>query len=236
MLVFLFFKNQLLFSTNKISYSSFINLSFFMSFLSNLNWRYAAKSFDPTKKVSSEDLSKVLEAIRMTPTSFGLQPYHFYVIENQDIKDRIQGAAWGQLQISTSSHLIVLCARTDLRTNQEEYFHGMSGGSPEVRAKLKGFEDMLHGFIHSTLENGGALNWAAKQTYIALGFAHAALAELEIDSCPMEGFDPSQVAEILSLPQHLTPTLLLPMGYRAQGEIPRPKFRFSQDQLFTSIK
>ncbi len=207
-----------------------------MSFLSNLNWRYATKSFDPSKKVSSENLSKVLEAIRMTPTSFGLQPYHFYVVENQDIKDRIQAAAWGQLQISTSSHLIVLCARTDLVENKEEYFQLMSGGSQEIREKLKGFEDMLTGFIHNTLESGNALSWTARQTYIALGFAHAALAELEIDSCPMEGFDPSQVSDILSLPPHLTPTLLLPIGYRAEGEQPRPKVRFSQDQLFTHIQ
>ncbi len=207
-----------------------------MSFLSNLNWRYAAKSFDPTKKVSSEDLSKVLEAIRMTPTSFGLQPYHFYVIENQDIKDRIQAASWNQPQVGTSSHLIVFCARTDLVENKEEYFQLMSGGSQEIREKLKGFEDMLKGFIHNTLESGNALSWTARQTYIALGFAHAALAELEIDSCPMEGFDPTQVSDILSLPAHLTPTLLLPIGYRAEAEISRQKFRFSQDQLFTSIK
>lgn len=207
-----------------------------MSFLSNLNWRYATKSFDPSKKVSSEGLSKVLEAIRMTPTSFGLQPYHFYVVENQDIKDRIQAASWNQPQVGTSSHLLVFCARTDLVENKEEYFQVMSGGSSEIREKLKGFEDMLTGFIHNTLESGNTLSWSARQTYIALGFAHAALAELEIDSCPMEGFDPSQVSNILSLPAHLTPTLLLPIGYRAESEIPRPKVRFSQDQLFTHIQ
>ncbi len=108
-----------------------------MSFLTNLSWRYAAKKFDPTKKVSDTDLDTILEAIRMTPTSFGLQPYHFYVITNQEIKDKIQAAAWNQSQIGTSSHLIVFAARTDLEQNTEEFFTLLSQGNPEIRANLK---------------------------------------------------------------------------------------------------
>ena len=118
-----------------------------MSFLTNLSWRYATKKFDTTKKVSQEDLDMILEAIRMTPTSFGLQPYHFYVVSNQDIKDKIQAAAWNQLQVGTASHLLVFAARTDLMQTKEEYFTLMSGGNPEVRASLQGFENMMNGFI-----------------------------------------------------------------------------------------
>lgn len=114
-----------------------------MSFLANLEWRYAAKKFDTSKKVSDTDLEKILEAIRMTPTSFGMQPYHFYIITNQEKKDAIQGAAWNQSQVGTSSHLIVMCARNDLMAVKDEYFDTMSGGSAEVRTNLKGYEDMV---------------------------------------------------------------------------------------------
>ncbi len=108
-----------------------------MSFLTNLNWRYATKKFDTTKKVSQEDLDTILETIRLTPTSFGLQPYHFYIVTNEEKKAAIQAAAWGQPQITTSSHLIVFTARTDLAINKEEYFQLISGGSAETRAMLK---------------------------------------------------------------------------------------------------
>ena len=108
-----------------------------MSFLSHLHWRYATKHFDPTRKVSDADLDKILEAIRMTPTSFGLQPYHFYVVSNQDIKDKIQAASWNQPQIGSSSHLLVFTARTDLMANKDEFFELLSSGNPEIRAHLK---------------------------------------------------------------------------------------------------
>jgi nitroreductase len=114
-----------------------------MSFLSQLDWRYATKNFDTTKTVSDADLGKILEAIRLTPTSFGMQPYHFYVVSNQDIKDKIQAAAWNQPQIGTCSHLIVFTGRTDLAALKEEFFSGLSGGNPEIRAHLKGYEDMV---------------------------------------------------------------------------------------------
>ncbi len=98
-----------------------------MSFLSNLSWRYATKKFDTARKVSDADLNKILEAIRLTPTSFGLQPYHFYVISNQDIQDKIQTVAWNQAQVGTASHLIIFTARTDFVANKNEYFELMSG-------------------------------------------------------------------------------------------------------------
>jgi nitroreductase len=206
-----------------------------MSFLSNLNWRYATKKFDTTKKVSEENLEKIIEAIRMTPTSFGLQPYHFYVVSNQAIKDKIQAAAWNQPQIGSSSHLIVFAARTDLMETKEEYFTLMSGGNGEIRAQLKWFEDMMDGFLTSKSE-GELFAWASKQVYIAHGFAIAAAAELQIDSCGMEGADFTAVGDILGLPTTQKALVLLPIGYRAEGEAPRGKVRFSKEALFTEVK
>jgi len=202
-----------------------------MSFLSNLEWRYAAKKFDATKKVSDADLEKVLEAIRMTPTSFGMQPYHFYIVTNQEKKIEIEAAAYHQPQVSTCSHLIVMCARNDLMVVKDEYFDAMSGGVSKVREKLSGFEQMVAGFLpHASPE------WAKKQVYIAQGFALAACAELQIDSCPMEGFDAAAVTKILELPSNLDIAVMIPVGYRAVDEYPKPKFRFSKEKVFTEVK
>jgi nitroreductase len=172
----------------------------------------------------------------MTPTSFGLQPYHFYVVSNQDIKDQIQSVAWNQPQIGSCSHLIVFAARTDFSANNEEYFTLMSGGNPEVRGHLKGFEDMLTGFGTAKSE-ADYLTWASKQVYIAQGFALAAAAELQIDSCAMEGADFAAVGQILGIPPTQKALVMLPIGYRAEGEAPRgPKVRFSREALFTEVK
>jgi len=207
-----------------------------MSFLANLNWRYATKKFDTSKKVSDTDLEKIIEAIRLTPTSFGLQPYHFYIVTNQEIKDKIQAVAWNQPQVGTSSHLLVFTARTDLAVNKEEFFSLLSGGNPEVRAILKGYEDMVDGFVAGKPTPESVLPWSAKQAYIAQGFALAALAELQIDSCAMEGFDPTAVGEILGLPESQKAVVMLPIGYRDVSENPRPKVRFAKEELFTEVK
>lgn len=201
-----------------------------MSFLSNLEWRYAAKKFDTTKKVSDEDMGKILEAIRLTPTSFGMQPYHFYIVTNQEKKDAIQAASWHQPQVGSCSHLIVMCARNDLMAVKDEYFDAMSGGKEEVRTSLSGFEQMVTGFIPNA-----SPEWAKKQVYIAQGFALAACAELQIDSCPMEGFDAAAVAKILEVPSNLDVAVMIPVGYRAVDEHPRPKFRFAKEKVFTTV-
>jgi nitroreductase len=108
-----------------------------MSFLSSLQWRYATKKFDTTKKISDADVHTLTEAIRMTPTSFGMQPYHFYIVSSQDMRDQIGPVAWGQPQISTCSHLIIFVARSDLLVLTDDLFTTMSGGDATVRTHLK---------------------------------------------------------------------------------------------------
>lgn len=201
-----------------------------MSFLSNLEWRYATKKFDTSRKVSPEDLEKILEAIRMTPTSFGLQAYRFYVVSDPEILEKIQAVSFHQQQVGTASHLIVMCARNDLMQAKDEYFDALSGGNPEARASLAGFEQMLTGYIPSS-----SPEWAKKQTYIAMGFLLAACAELRIDSCAMEGFDPVAVAGILSLPENLSVASMTPIGYRAPDQVPQGKVRFPKEKLFTFV-
>ncbi|NCN25531.1 NAD(P)H-dependent oxidoreductase [Candidatus Falkowbacteria bacterium CG10_big_fil_rev_8_21_14_0_10_37_14] len=205
-----------------------------MSFIENLGWRYATKKFDVEKKVTAENLEKILEAMRLAPSSFGLQPYHFYVIanipENQEKLQAIKTASWGQAQIDTCSHLIVMAGRNDLMAVKDEYFELASGGDVEVRTKMVDYEKMVADFVlKATVE------WSKKQVYIALGFAMAACAELAIDSCPMEGFDGQKVAEILGVPTNHENTVFLPIGYRSTDDTPRRKTRFAKDQLFTEL-
>lgn len=208
-----------------------------MSFLSQLHWRYATKKFDTHRKVSDQDLEKIIEAIRLTPTSFGLQPYHFYIVNDPNIKQQIQQASWNQEQVSTCSHLIIFVARGDLVRNKDEYFEDMSWWDADFRAKLWGFEMHVTNTIQHKQDQWVAIDWAIRQTYIAHGFALAACAELQIDSCPMEGADFTKISTILSLPEEHTPVLMLPIGYRADGEAPRgKKVRFSKQKLFTIIE
>lgn len=205
-----------------------------MSFIENLGWRYATKKFDVEKKVTAENLEKILEAMRLAPSSFGLQPYHFYVVantpENQEKLQAIKTASWGQAQIDTCSHLIVMAGRNDLMMVEDAYFNLLSAGEASARANLAEYEKMVVDFIPKV-----TVEWSKKQVYIALGFAMAACAELAVDSCPMEGFDGQKVAEILGLPANHETTVLLPIGYRAADEVLRPKVRFSQYQLFTEL-
>ncbi len=205
-----------------------------MSFISQLNWRYATKKFNPEKPVTEESLNTVLESIRIAPTSYGLQPFQVTVVSNPEIQEKLKAAAWNQEQL-LAPYVLVFSAQSDVSVRIEEYMELMSGGNKEVREKLKGFEDMMTGSLSSrSLDELKA--WSAKQAYIALGFALAACAELEIDSCPMEGFDNDAFKKILNLPENLNPVVILPIGYRADDEAPRPKVRFGKDSLFGMIK
>lgn len=206
-----------------------------MSFLNNLNWRYAAKKFDTNKKVSSENLQKILDAIRFAPTSFGIQPYRAVVISNQEIKDKLQVASWNQPQIGTASEVIVFVARTDLAAVSDEFFTELSGGNTEIRENLAGYENMVKGGITGKTA-AESLKYASEQAHIGLGFALAAAAELQIDSCALGGFDPAQYAEILGLPENEVPCVVFPIGYRDASENPRPKFRKSEDKIFSFVK
>jgi nitroreductase / dihydropteridine reductase len=200
------------------------------TFLNNLDWRHATKAFDPSRKVSAEHLGKIFTAIRMTPTSFGLQPYCVDVIESADVKAQIAPLAWNQKQITTCSHLLVFSSRKNAKGRIDQYFTERSGNNAEARAKFKEYEDMMNGALggRSPVEIQG---WAAKQAYIALGFALAACAELQVDSCPMEGFSPEALDKLLNFDADTNSVALLTIGYRDPAAPPMPKFRFSQADL-----
>ena len=201
------------------------------SFLSHLEWRHATKAFDPNKPVSEVDLAKVLQAIRMAPTSFGLQPFHVEVVHDKGLKEKLFVHAWKQRQIISCSALLVFVAKTDIMARIDQLLDGVTGGSADGRAKMKEYEGMMRGSFSARSEEDRKV-WAAKQAYIALGFAMAACAELQIDSCPMEGFNGPEFDAILGVKAGHFSSVILPIGYRDSAVPAMPKFRFSEKDLF----
>jgi|GEM_PF-180667 len=214
----------------KIAFIKYIHHMHHSTFLSNLQWRAAIKQFDGST-LSDKQIETILDAVRLAPTSYGLQPFHVTVVADMKVREQLKKAAWDQAQLTTASHVLVFSARTDLKDRVEAHLMNTAGGNPDIRAKLTGFEAALKEFAEGKTE-ADIQQWASKQAYIALGFALAACAELQIDSCPMEGFDPVQFKTILGLPSHLYPCVILPVGKRAASEVIRPKVRFGGDDLF----
>lgn len=199
--------------------------------LSQLDWRFATRKFDPEKKVSDEDLAKILRAIQMAPTAYGIQPFHVYVISDTALRGEMRKSAFQQNQIVEGSHLLVFCARTDVASRIDAFVDVASRGSAVEKLKLQPMRLYMQQVI-KTKEGDDAFNWTSRQAYIALGFGLAACAELEIDSCPMEGFDNKAIDELLCVPSHMRSVVALAVGYRKEG----PSFaktRFAEDDLFT---
>lgn len=204
-----------------------------MSFLSNLTWRYAEQHFDSNMQVSNDHLHQVLEAIRFAPTSFGLQPFHAYVINKPELKTQIRAAGYNQPQLEEASHLIIFTSKNNTLERIEEYIELTSDGNPEVKEKLQEYKNMMTRSL-GKLTKEQTHNWAKKQVYIALGFALAACAELKIDSCPLEGFINTEINKILNLQDTEDSTVILAIGYKK--DMPhRPKVRFPEQELFTQL-
>lgn len=186
------------------------------SFLNRLEWRRAVKHFGE----GEPDTASIQRAIVASPSSFGLQPYKVYAVRNKELKTALQAVSFNQAQVSECDTLFVFCARTDVQERAEEYLK--TTGAESLR-------QMLTGFLAS---RGDLTGWAARQAYIALGFAMAACMEEEIASCPMEGFMPSEVSKVLDLPSTLVPVAYLAVGEDAGPEAtPYPRFRFAADDI-----
>lgn len=203
------------------------------TFLSNLEWRSAIKSFDPSKKIDSENLKTILHSIKMAPSSFGLQPYHVYVVSDQATKTKLKEKGYNQQQLEDASHVLVFCERNDLNSRIDQYFELATGGDKEKRKAMESYEAMMRGF-HEGKSEEAIKSWASKQVYIALGFALAACAELGIDSCPMEGFDSKGFDEILNIPEYMSAVVALPIGI-GMVQNNRNKVRYSAEDLFTEV-
>lgn len=208
------------------------------NFLNNQNWRYATKKFDVTKKVSAEDLNTLKEAIRMSSSSYGLQPYKIIVVDNPELRTQLQQAAWGQSQIVDASHLFIFANDTNIGDDEIDNFLNTISVTRETSLEsLTGYGDFMKSKI-STLEPAVKNVWTSKQTYLALGNLLNAAAELKIDVTPMEGFMPAQVNEILGLDKlNLNASLIATVGYRHEEDATQfyKKVRKSQEDLFITL-
>ncbi|MEG1379143.1 MAG: NAD(P)H-dependent oxidoreductase [Bacteroidales bacterium] len=210
-----------------------------MSLIEDLKWRYATKKFDPTKRVDSVQLEKIKEAIRLAPSSLGLQPFQVLQITNPDLRAQLREVSWGQSAVTDADILLVFCNMTEVSDNYLEYMADLMQkerhGSDESKA---GYLNFVKGYMHSLTPEEIKV-WSAEECYIAATIAMAACAELQLDSCPIGGFDPKEYDRLLNLSaQKLNATLVLPIGYRAADDEYQfaAKVRKPMDELFRSIK
>jgi nitroreductase len=201
----------------------------------HLQWRYATKKFDPSKRISKKDISDILEALRFAPSSFGLQPWKFLIVKNEALRKELRPHAWNQSQITDASHLIVLCT---LKILDENYVRDFLKRIAQVRGvtleSLSTYGQMILKFIKNTTSESLS-HWMTLQVYLALGMFLAECARKKIDACPMEGFDPKKFDEILDLEkQGLHSVVLCPIGYRSDDDqyAEMKKVRFERDEIF----
>lgn len=203
-----------------------------------LNWRYATKKMDPSKAVPQEKVDAIIEAVRMSPTSSGTQPFELFVVTNPNIRSEISEAAGGQAQITEGSHLLVFAAWDNYTTERIDEV-------VELNVEARGDLPMLHAYYDNLKSNyvprDANVNYAhaARQAYIALGIALVAAAEQEVDSTPMEGFSSEAVDAILGLKEHgLRSVVLMPLGYRDESGdwlLPMGKVRKSRETIVTEV-
>lgn len=206
--------------------------------LLKMNWRYATKIFDADKKISDEDFFTLTEILRLSPSSFGLQPWKFLIIENKKIREELVVHSWGQRQVADASHLIVLCRKTNL---DEKFIEAHLENISKIRkvdiTSLNPYKERIGGFIKN-LTPDQMSNWANKQLYIALGTLLTSAAEMKIDACPIEGFIAKEYDRILELHNFgLTASVVCPLGYRAQNDkyASAPKVRYPREDVFIKI-
>jgi nitroreductase len=182
--------------------------------LEGLNWRYATKAYDPTKKVSDADWATIEAAISLAPSSFGIQPYKFIVITDPEVREQLKPAAYGQTPITDASHLVAFAYKKTLTDGDIEHFVERIG---EVRGvgtdTLADYGNVMKGSAKRAVDGGYVETWNSRQAYIPLGFLLETTALLGIDATPMEGFDAAKFNEILGLTDYSV-VVLAAVGYR----------------------
>jgi nitroreductase len=208
------------------------------TFLENQNWRYATKKFDSSKKISNEDLAILKEAIRLSSSSYGLQPYKVFIIENPELRAKILPVAWGQSQVVDASHLLVFASNSTIgNTEIDAFVENIVATRGIEKESLAGYVGFMKSKINELTDEAKSI-WNSKQTYLALANLLNAAAELKIDVTPMEGFVPESVNEILGLEElGFTASLLAPIGYRHENDATQfyTKVRKSNEELFTTL-
>jgi nitroreductase/dihydropteridine reductase len=207
-----------------------------MHIIDALQWRAAIKQFDPEKTVSDDQVTTLLHSLRLTASSFGLQPWHFIVVKEPTLKETLFTHSFNQSQVKDASHVIILCAKTAFSSEDvDRYLEDIVQTRGVPLDSLSGFEDVMKHFLKNRSKEAIAL-WVQKQIYVALGTLLTAAALQQIDTCPMEGFNPQGYDDVLGLKEKgLTATLVCPVGYRlgTDSYIVPKKVRYSLEEVVT---
>jgi len=204
-----------------------------MELIKSLEWRYATKKMNG-EKIPQDKLERILDATRLTPSSYGLTPYQVIVVEDQELKERLVGACYGQTQLKDSSAVLVFAVWDEITEwAVENYINDIATKRNIPVEVLNDFKEMMIGTITHMDEEQKTI-WAQKQAYIGLGFSLVASAVEEVDSTPMEGFLPNKVDEVLGLRElGLKSTVVLTLGYRdTEGDSLSTMKKVRRDNLF----
>jgi nitroreductase/dihydropteridine reductase len=209
-----------------------------MSLVKAFEWRYATKKYDTSKRVDNKLLTELKETVRLAPSSFGLQPYKFLLIEDEARLKEISKAAHGQPQITTGAHVMVLAVETNIdEKTVATYIDKAAVARQTERRNLEAREQFVNMMINK-LDYNQRIIWAEKQAFLAVGVFISAAAEAGIDASPMEGFDNAKIDEILGLKEkNLTSALLFVIGYRSTEDefSVIPKVRKTSEEIFLTI-
>jgi len=208
------------------------------NYLDGLKWRYATKKFDKSKKLSDVQLEDLKEVLRLSASSYGLQPYKFLIIEDDKIRQKLREASYNQPQITDSSHLIVFCGKYE--ANEDDVANHVENTAKTIGksvTELEGLSNSINGKL-SRMSSSDKKDWTARQNYLALGNLLSAAAHMEIDACPMEGFENDKYDEILDLKSKgLHSNVIAAVGFRDESDkyANVPKVRKSKENLFVHI-
>ena len=188
--------------------------------LERLQWRYATKKFNPDRKISDEDWQALEQSLVLSPSSFGQQPWKFFVVRNPDVRKQIHAHAWEQSQVIEASHLVVFAIKQGIgNSDVDRYIDCVSSVRDTPKEKLEGLENAIKGFLADHPLATDVNEWSHRQLYIALAFFLYSAAAMGIDACPMEGLMPSEVDQVLGLDkQGYAAKALCAVGYRAEED------------------
>lgn len=213
--------------------------------LAAFQFRHACKQFDPERKISAEDFQLILESGRLSPSSFGFEPWHFVVIQNPELRAKLKEVTWGaQGTLPTASHFLAIFSRKDdMRFDADYIAHFMRDVQklpPDIAEKKKAKYQAFQESDFNLLADPRALgDWAGKQSYIALGNMMTAAAQIGIDSCPIEGFNSARAEAVLADAGVLDTnkfslTVMVAFGYRVN---PQPtKTRQTLEEIVSWVK
>ena len=209
-----------------------------MNIIDYYNWRYATKKFNPTKKLADSDLELIKESVRLAPSSYGLQLFKVLIIKSKSLKEKLKKASFNQSQIAEASHLFVFCNYTKVfEQDIDLYIKTRSKVQQQTENELQKYGAFLKNNLLKKNTSETSI-WTTNQVYIALAHLMTACATLQVDSCPIEGFEIEKYNEILELNErHMNAAVVAAVGYRSESDKSQNdiKVRKSSGILFETL-